>query len=303
MLPSGRDWHQLTRSKPSNSDGQGGAVAGTGDAHGRNAGQRPGIAHRHDWHRAKCGTGSQHSGSGAQIIAPGAAGHMLTITAMLPSGKDWNQFTSSRPNGSGGRGGALACTGDTHGRNAGQRPGIARSHGPPVEVSTITGDALHAVHPVTLEMRTPGSAGVCMDSGYFYTLRRTAGVSECVPGGSPQALNSGRVRCLPMRCKLERFGEVMGMINRRMKRISFHLIEVSSLCLQFVLTLSSVPYRLETRMVAGFRCFVLSDAVFSGFSSRGKSETIKNDVKKPPVSASGRLVGVGLRGQAARWGI
>lgn len=59
MLPSGRDWHQLTRSKPSSSDGQGGAVAGTGNAHGRNAGQRPGI-----------GTGSD-----AQAVAPSAAGH------------------------------------------------------------------------------------------------------------------------------------------------------------------------------------------------------------------------------------
>lgn len=54
-----------------------------------------------------------------EVFAPGAAGHMLTIMAMLPSGRDWHQLTSPKPGGSSGRGGAVAGTGDDHSRNAG----------------------------------------------------------------------------------------------------------------------------------------------------------------------------------------
>ena len=59
--------------------------------------------------------------------------------------------------------------------------------------------------------------------------------------------------------KAAKNGEVTGLGRREkdrnsMKRMNFfHYIKVSSLCPQFVPTLSSVPYGLQTRMVAGFR--------------------------------------------------
>jgi len=87
MLPGGRDWHQIKAIGPG---GHGGAVTGTGDAHGRNACQRPGIARRHR-HGPPCrGVAPAHNATAQALRALHLVQPVtvLTITAPLPSGRD-----------------------------------------------------------------------------------------------------------------------------------------------------------------------------------------------------------------------
>ena len=86
-----------------------------------------------------------------------------------------------------------------------------------------------------------------------------------MPGGGPFALNSKKVRSLPAR---HTKGLARAKGREKVKAGKFHNEKVFSLCLQFVLTLSSLPYWLQTRMVIGFVWFVLTVAVIFQISSR-----------------------------------
>jgi hypothetical protein len=96
-------------------------------------------------------------------------------------------------------------------------------------------------------------------------IHRTFFPCDAVPEGGPFALSSRKVRSPPTRPTVEQAG-VKG--REKVKAGKFHNEKVFSLCLQFVLTLSSLPYWLQTRMVIGFVWFVLTVAVIFQISSR-----------------------------------
>ena len=79
----------------------------------------------------------------------------------------------------------------------------------------------------------------------------TVAPGKCAPGEGPHALSSGKVRRDPSKAKTGGGAGLARGLDEIEKRFS-----ISSD--KSVLTLSSLTYRPQTRMVNGFRCFVLS---------------------------------------------